>query len=142
VYTGAYTTVAFSGHLRGMGEADVALNRYACLPSRGFHSRSAGPAADGLSAQAHASESRRTVQRCGIAFARACRPIDRFTLRATHGSNAVSARAPLDLLLIRSSYVCCYCCGVLCVVCSLAAEAGLIRDLNSFGKEHKFKREA
>lgn len=27
-------------------------------------------------------------------------------------------------------------------VCSLAAEAGLIRDLNSFGKEHKFKREA
>jgi len=27
-------------------------------------------------------------------------------------------------------------------VFSLAAEAGLIRDLNSFGKEHKFKREA
>jgi len=25
---------------------------------------------------------------------------------------------------------------------SLAAEAGIIRDLNSFGKEHKFKREA
>lgn len=28
VYTGAYTTVAFCGQLRGMGEADVALNRY------------------------------------------------------------------------------------------------------------------
>jgi hypothetical protein len=27
-------------------------------------------------------------------------------------------------------------------VCSLAADAGIIRDLNSFGKEHKFKREA
>jgi len=24
----------------------------------------------------------------------------------------------------------------------LAAEQGLVRDLNSFGKEHKFKREA
>lgn len=36
---------------------------------------------------------------------------------------------------------------VLCDCCvgpsfSLAAEAGIIRDLNSFGKEHKFKREA
>jgi len=51
VYTGAYSTFAFCGQLRGMGEADVALHR-------------------------------------------------------------------------------------------LAAEQGLVRDLNSFGKEHKFKREA
>ena len=34
--------------------------------------------------------------------------------------------------------LCCLCC----CVSSLAAEAGIIRDLNSFGKEHKFKREA
>lgn len=36
----------------------------------------------------------------------------------------------------------CCCALVVCCSCSLAAEAGLIRDLNSFGKEHKFKREA
>jgi len=29
VYTGQYTTVAFCGQLRGMGESDVALNRLA-----------------------------------------------------------------------------------------------------------------
>lgn len=27
VYNGSYTTVAFCGQLRGMGESDVALNR-------------------------------------------------------------------------------------------------------------------